>query len=179
MNWSGSIIVWGPAATQGSKRAFINKRTGHPIIVEDNKNLMPWRTQAVAEMRECKPEVPFDEAMLCRVTVYVHRPAAHFRTNGELKPSAPTYPKVGKDQDKILRACFDAMKIGGWVKDDARFADAYVRRRYDEEERVVIECCPLDADIAGATEEQVALFNLKGEGPKKAPAPEWDREKPF
>jgi Holliday junction resolvase RusA-like endonuclease len=185
--WSGSVTVYGPAQTQGSKTVFMNKYTKRPVLVEANeKNLRPWRTQAVSEMRACKPDVPFDQAMFAKITVYVRRPSAHFRSNGMLKPNAPKYPKVGKDQDKIARACLDAMKIGGWVQDDSRFADILIKRRYDEEERVVIEACPLDADVNQRSEEEAGLFNLKGEGPspkrkpmKPAGAEIEDKDLPF
>jgi Holliday junction resolvase RusA-like endonuclease len=177
--WSGSVTVYGPAQTQGSKTVFMNKYTKRPVLVEANeKNLRPWRTQAVSEMRACKPDVPFDQAMFAKITVYVRRPSAHFRSNGMLKPNAPKYPKVGKDQDKIARACLDAMKIGGWVQDDSRFSDILIKRRYDEEERVVIEACPLDADVNQRSEDEAGLFNLKGEGPRK-PAKEDGPDYPF
>jgi len=184
--WRGMVVIYGPAATQGSKTTFlkegISKKTGRPykfpVMLDDNKNLKPWRSQAVAEMREVRPDAPLDEAMFARITVYVKRPAAHFRTNGELKPTAPKYPKVGKDHDKIARACFDAMKIGGWVSDDSRFADLHIKRRYDSEERVVIEACELDVDVANSVEEQTALFQLSGEGPRK-PRPKMEEPPPW
>jgi hypothetical protein len=60
--WLGSVCVWGPAQSQGSKKAFIHpharRSNGSPVvvIVDDNdKALKSWRQELVDAMQRCKP----------------------------------------------------------------------------------------------------------------------------
>lgn len=131
--WLGSACVWGPAQTQGSKRGFVHPQLKRVVIVDDNdKALKSWRQEIVEAMIRRKPDNPLDGSTAVSIVVYVPRPRVHYRTNGELKPTAPKVPPAGRDIDKIARAIFDAMQIARWVTNDARISDLHMRRRYDD-----------------------------------------------
>jgi Holliday junction resolvase RusA-like endonuclease len=138
--WLGSACVWGPAQTQGSKKAFIHPHLKRPngspavVIVDDNdRALKSWRQELVDAMQRTKPAKPLDGPVAVSVIIYVPRPRTHYRTNGELKPGAPALPASGRDIDKILRAILDAGTIACWWTNDARITDLHrVRRRYDD-----------------------------------------------
>jgi Holliday junction resolvase RusA-like endonuclease len=130
-SWKGSAVVWGPAQTQGSKKGFYNPKLKRVIIVDDNAPaLKGWRQELIAAMRRVRPAHPLDRPIAMHILVYVSRPMAHFRKDGEVKPTAPLLPAVGKDLDKIARAVNDAAEIAGWFCNDARICDLRIRRRY-------------------------------------------------
>ena len=130
-SWFGSACVWGPAQTQGSKKGFFNPKLKRVIIVDDNSaELKSWRQELIKAMRRVRPERPLDRPIAVHMLIYVSRPMAHFRKDGELKPTAPRLPAVGKDLDKIARAIDDAAEIAGWFCNDARICDLRIRRRY-------------------------------------------------
>lgn len=131
--WLGSACVWGPAQTQGSKRGFIHPHLKRVVIVDDNdKALKSWRQEIVDAMQRSKPPRALDCAVSVSILIYVPRPRAHYRTNGELKPNAARVPAAGRDIDKIARAILDAGQIACWWTNDARVSDLRLRRRYDD-----------------------------------------------
>lgn len=131
--WLGSACVWGPAQTQGSKRGFVHPHLKRVVIVDDNdKALKSWRQEIVDAMQRSKPPQALNCAVAVSVIIYVPRPQAHYRTNGELKPQAARVPAAGRDIDKIARAILDAGQIACWWVNDARVSDLRLRRRYDD-----------------------------------------------
>ena len=137
--WLGSALVWGPAQSQGSKTAFIHPHAKRPngssvVVVTDSndKALKSWRQEIVEAMLRTKPPQPLNSAVAVSILIYVPRPRAHYRTNGELKPNAARVPAAGRDIDKIARAILDAGQIARWWVNDARVADLRLRRRYDD-----------------------------------------------
>lgn len=131
--WLGSACAWGPAQGQGSKRGFIHPQLKRVVIVDDNdKALKSWRQELVDAMVRSKPDSPLNTAVAVSVIVYVPRPQAHYRTNGELKPNAARLPAAGRDIDKVARAILDAGQIARWWVNDARVCDLRMRRRYDD-----------------------------------------------
>jgi len=131
--WLGSACVWGPAQTQGSKRGFVHPHLKRVVIVDDNdKALKSWRQEIVDAMQRSKPPQALNCAVAVSVIIYVPRPQAHYRTNGELKPGAARVPAAGRDIDKIARAILDAGTYACWWVNDARVSDLRLRRRYDD-----------------------------------------------
>lgn len=131
--WLGSACVWGKAQTQGSKRGFVHPHLKRVVIVDDNdKALKSWRQEIVDAMQRTKPPRAMDCAVAVNILLYVPRPQAHYRTNGELKPQAARVPAAGRDIDKIARAILDAGQIACWWVNDARVSDLQMRRRYDD-----------------------------------------------
>ena len=140
MTWSGTAVVYGEAATQGSKRLVRAGGTGRPLMVDDNPRLKNWRGQLQAAMLQCAPSAPIDAPVWVRLRVYVPRPRSHYGTGknaDKLKETAPFHPCTGKDLDKIQRAVGDA-GTGIWWRDDNRICAWDVCRLYDARERVEV-----------------------------------------
>jgi Holliday junction resolvase RusA-like endonuclease len=131
--WLGSACVWGPAQSQGSKKGFLHPQLKRVVIVDANdKALKSWRQELVDAMQRCKPEQAINSAVACSILIYVPRPQAHYRTNGDLKSNAAQVPAAGRDIDKVARAILDAGQIACWWTNDARISDLHLRRRYDD-----------------------------------------------
>lgn len=137
-----TITVVGKPAAQGSK-AYKGHRTDRatgrrkPILVEQSKNVTPWRnrvTQAAAqaliddytdrhdESPRGRP-APLAGPIRIDVVFTMHKPL-----------SAPkrrrTYPAVSPDLDKIQRATFDALTDAKVWEDDGRVIQVTAIKTY-------------------------------------------------
>ena len=104
---------------------------GNGIMVESSKRLKPWRT----DVREAvAAALPADWDMTLPVEISAlftfPRPKGHFNSKGELRPNAPVYYALSRnDCDKICRAILDAMTCVAYL-DDGQVADLHAYRRY-------------------------------------------------
>lgn len=168
------FTVHGTPAPQGSKKGFVNPRTGRAIVVDDNKKpLRTWREDVKhAAMDALAGRPALEGPVSVNVRFYVKRPAAHYgRRNGVpyLKETAPTYPITKPDGDKLQRSTFDALKTAGVYRDDSQIAEYLVMKLYADgphaelvQPGAVISVGPLAeptvAAPAGAREPEGALF---------------------
>lgn len=117
---------------QGSTKAFINKKTGRPIITSSNRNLKPWRAAVAAaaaqEMRSIGNETATASVSLM-VMFRFPRPVSHYGKKG-LLPSAPSKMRVRPDLDKLVRAIGDALKDAGVYKDDSQVTEISAFKDY-------------------------------------------------
>lgn len=140
--WRAQAQVYG-VESQGSKRLGRCRATGKPMLLDDNPRLKSWRAELTEAMRAAAPPAPPGAPIAVRVTAYLRRPQGHYgsgRNAGTLRPTAPPYPAVKPDADKVLRAACDA-GTGVWWRDDAHIVGVTVRKRYcadGEAERVVV-----------------------------------------
>lgn len=112
------IIIPGTPQQQGSKR-FVRGRG-----IEANKNLAPWRADAIHAIQQQFDgrEVitgPIRVQAICR---YV-RPKSHYRTgrNAHLvRENAPYWKASAPDLDKLQRAIGDALTQSGAIVDDSQ-----------------------------------------------------------
>jgi Holliday junction resolvase RusA-like endonuclease len=119
------FFVPGKPATAGSKRGFVNKKTGRVIMVPDNERSVPWTTNvqghALQAMHgKCVASGP----VLLVISFVLDRPKGHYRTGkhaGELRPDAPAFSTSKPDCTKMLRCIEDALTGIVW-KDDAQVA---------------------------------------------------------
>jgi Holliday junction resolvase RusA-like endonuclease len=75
-----------------------------------------------------------------RIAFGLPRPKGHFGTGrnaGTVKPSAPPFPAVKPDVDKLSRAVMDALR-GVVYADDAQVVAKVVSKHYDERARTII-----------------------------------------
>ena len=105
---SFTFTVLGKPAPQGSKR-----HVGRGVMVESSKRCKPWRQDVRHTALDLRPEdwyANMDAAISISVVFVFARPKNHFRTNGQLKPSAPTYctARIG-DVDKLARSILDSL----------------------------------------------------------------------
>lgn len=112
------VDVHGRPAPQGSKRAFV--RNGRAIIVDDSANTRPWRTAVHTALVDALPAdwQPLRGPIDVQIEFRMPRPKAHYRANGELKPTAPGWAATVPDIDKLLRSTIDAIVTAGVIADD-------------------------------------------------------------
>jgi len=119
-----SLRVNGVPVPQGSKTSFRHSKTGKVVMVDANKNLAAWRALVSARARSAwgVDRPPLAGPVIVTALFYLPRPKGHYGTGrnaGVLKPSAPVYPAVKPDLDKLVRAVFDSLKVAGVWADDA------------------------------------------------------------
>lgn len=122
------ITVYGEPAPQGSKRGFVNRKTGGVILVENNKDrLDSWR-EAVkyAALQVRAGAAALDGPIVARMVFSVRRPKGHYRSGKNaalLKTDAPSRPCSKPDLSKLLRSTEDALTDAGVWIDDARVVE--------------------------------------------------------
>ena len=102
-------------------------------MLESSKRCKPWRQDVRHTAIELLPKdwyANMDRAMLLSTTFVFARPKNHFRSNGQLKPSAPEHctGRIG-DVSKLVRAVEDAM-TGIVYNDDAQIISLIAHRRF-------------------------------------------------
>ena len=113
----------------------------HQITLGEVEGFLPFLVACMAKQEACLLRGP---VRLSLVFIFT-RPAGHFRKNGTLKPSAPTYHAVKPDGSKLLRSTEDAL-TGLAFEDDARIVGCIWDKRYaigDERPGALITVIPL------------------------------------
>ena len=119
------FIAVGEPAPKGSTRAFV--RAGRAIVTATNKRTKPWEaTVAHAAIEAGARQVEGPVSVL--LDFYFTRPVGHFGKRG-LRASAPAYPAVKPDLDKLTRAVLDALTGVCW-RDDSRVVSIRATKRY-------------------------------------------------
>jgi crossover junction endodeoxyribonuclease RusA len=128
------LKVPGIAKPQGSKRAFVNKRTQKVIMVEQVAKVADFRSDVKnAASAVMEGHVPLAGVIHLDVTFVFTRPKSHFRARGGLstageRSQAPTGHNLG-DLSKLVRAIEDAM-TGTVYGDDAQITTTVSRKRW-------------------------------------------------
>ncbi len=126
-----NIDVLGLPAPQGSKR-----HVGRGILVESSTKVGPWREAVVAAAtNQGAANLRLDGPVKLDVSFYLPRPKAHYRANGELRPTAPFVQSNTPDIDKLLRSTLDALVQAAVIADDARVQELEARKLYATSER--------------------------------------------
>jgi Holliday junction resolvase RusA-like endonuclease len=114
-----TCTIPGTPQQQGSKRN-VGK-----FSIEANKNLAPWRADAIANLQqamEAQGIGQFIGPVRVSATFAYGRPAGHYgsgRNASVLKAMAPSWKSTAPDLDKLARALGDALTQAGVVRDDA------------------------------------------------------------
>jgi crossover junction endodeoxyribonuclease RusA len=128
-----TVEVHGIPAPQGSKRHI-----GGGRMVEMSKAVGPWREAVRGEtQRAMNGHGMLGGAVRCAITFYLPRPAGHYgtgRNKGKIRRSAPHWPAVRPDLDKLARAVLDGLTEGGAWKDDSQVIQLNVRKIYAVED---------------------------------------------
>lgn len=120
-----TFVVLGLPKPKGSKKAFVNRKTGHAQIVDDNPTALREWTNLVRDRAMFAMHgdlVSRVKPLVVTVTYVLPRPQGHFGTgrNAEtLRKSAPECCIVKPDTDKLDRAILDAL-TGIVYHDDAQ-----------------------------------------------------------
>lgn len=144
------FTVYGQAKPAGSKKAFVNPRTGRAVIVDDSKN-KSWRQEvalaAAAGMERADECEPLLGALEVTFVFYRPRPKGHFGTGrnaGVVRESAPAFPTTRPDVLKLARAVEDSL-TGIVYADDSQIVDERLVKRWGSPER-----CEITVREAGA-----------------------------
>ena len=111
------FVVFGKAASRGSKRIVRNRFTGKSHMIDQSKNSYKYmasiKDAAFAAMDGKAPE---SGPVLLYWLAEFKRPKSHYRKSG-LAPSAPEYYTQTPDCSKIVRGIEDAMTGVCYVDD--------------------------------------------------------------
>lgn len=142
-----SFWVPGTPVPQGSKRAFVNKSTGRPVITDADVRLPEWRMKITAHALTAIQhhtralDYPLDGPVGCRIDFIIQRPMSHYgtgRNHDTLKPSSPKYPARMPDLDKLLRAVFDGITDAQVWRDDGQVVWVQTTKTYGAKPGVTI-----------------------------------------
>jgi crossover junction endodeoxyribonuclease RusA len=125
------IRVNGIPGPQGSKR-----HVGGGVMIESSKAVGPWRDAIRTECQRLTGATiayPRPAAVVVNICFTLPRPVGHLglgRNAGKPKPSAPDYPAVKPDIDKLERAVLDGLTAGGAWSDDAQVVSCLTVKAY-------------------------------------------------
>lgn len=131
--------VEGVPAPQGSKRIGRAGRgpNARPILIDDNDAaLKPWRALVAARARKAAGEAnvaPLAGPVAVQLRFVLDRPKDNWGTGrnaGTLRPSAPVWPAVKPDVDKLARAVLDALTVAKVYGDDGQVVDLHLAKVY-------------------------------------------------
>ena len=115
------FFVPGIPKTAGSKRAFINKKTGRPIITDDCKTGKDWKADIKAFALKVFKDNPHRGPVIIEMRFIFGRPGYHYgigRNAGTLKPQYALVQHTKKpDIDKLSRAVLDGLTGIIWHDD--------------------------------------------------------------
>lgn len=153
MNNQITFTVLGKPEPAGSKRAFVNPKTGKAIVTDANAKSKPWKQEVAARAHEAMQGRSVMTGPLHMTLVFrVARPKGHYgsgRNAGTLKQSAPLFPTSKPDVTKLVRGVEDAM-TGVVYRDDAQVHWQNARKVYahDGVQSVSVTILEGAADVA-------------------------------
>jgi Holliday junction resolvase RusA-like endonuclease len=112
------VVAYGHPRPQGSKRAFVNKRTGRPVLVEQSEHLKPWR-EAIVQAAVDPSRQPLPGPLRVSMVFTMPKPLSAPKTR-------VTHPMTQPDLSKLCRAAEDALTDAGVWVDDAQVVE-YIR----------------------------------------------------
>lgn len=126
------FFVNGTPKPAGSKRVFLNKKTGKPIVTDDSgAQGKDWRHDVKCAARDACKGAPLEGPLKLTLVFRVTRPQSHFGKKG-LKPNAPKYPTSKPDCLKLARGVEDSMSAVVY-RDDAQIAVESICKVYCDE----------------------------------------------
>lgn len=118
-------------ALRGRGGKVILSKKGQPIIrVYESGTAENWKSQVALAAKQFVPMPPLSAPLSVTLEFYFPRPKAHFRSNGELKPTAPIWHSGKPDRDNCEKAVTDALKLLGMFEDDGQICDGRVSKEY-------------------------------------------------
>lgn len=149
-----AFTVPGKPVPQGSMRAFTRKGGGVGMTPGNEKEVGEFRSR-VALAAQAAGARPVCGPVRVKLFFWLPRPKGHFgtgRNEGVLKASAPRYPVVKPDIDKLVRACLDALTAVAF-DDDNQVVHLEVLKEYARVPCTDIAIEPLDVAAQAAGKE--------------------------
>jgi Holliday junction resolvase RusA-like endonuclease len=105
---------------QPRPRAFAMKfGNKYQARVYDAGTAEGWKSCVAQAAQPFLPTVPPETPMKLTLAFYMPRPKAHYRANGQLKPTAPVWFTQKPDADNLAKGVMDALTQMGMWKDDS------------------------------------------------------------
>lgn len=109
------------------------KRLARPRVVNDTTASRKWQKEVGKRARIMMFELDRrkfeDEPLAVSLIFVLARPKSHFTKGGELKKSAPKWPAVKPDLDKLARCVLDGLE-GEVFDQDSRIVNLPLRKVY-------------------------------------------------
>ena len=125
--------VYGKPQPAGSKRAFVNPKSGRAIVTDANAKSKPWKQEVAAVAHQAMAgRGVFTGPVRMLLEFHVARPKGHYGTGRNaavLKGSAPRHPTSKPDVTKLIRGVEDAM-TGVVYRDDSQVYRQEARKVY-------------------------------------------------
>jgi Holliday junction resolvase RusA-like endonuclease len=113
--------VPGLPAPKGSRKSFVNPRTGRIVSLDACERTKPYQEAVALAVREAMQGAPpLEGPISLTVTFLLPLP----------KRASRKLPCVRPDVDKLLRSVLDGMTSGGAYQDDGQVTDVSVEKRY-------------------------------------------------
>lgn len=127
-----TFIVPGKPVAQGSKRPVRNRKTGGTILLEQLKDLGPWRERVALAAASAAQVAGGLDSMLSDVPVAIEIEFVMPRA-GNVAKTRPTPPAIKRtgDIDKLCRAILDAI-THVLINDDCIVVDMHAKKRIAE-----------------------------------------------
>lgn len=90
-----------------------------------------WAVRAVAQ--DAWDKAKFTGPLCLNLTFYFRRPKGHFRSNGQLKDTAPSFHTSKPDRDNLDKAVMDALTTLGVWDDDCQVVEGRIRKLYSSD----------------------------------------------
>lgn len=135
------FTVLGEPQPAGSKRAFVNPKTGKAIVTDDNRRAKPWQREVKEAAREAYRGELLRGPLSVSLVFYRPRPKSHYgtgRNSEKVKDSSPAAPVTRPDLLKLARAVEDACTLVIWA-DDAQIVHEHLHKAYGEPARCEVE----------------------------------------
>lgn len=113
MSFSCTFFVPGKPVGKGSKRAFLNPKTGRPIITDMSKGSKDWQNTIRQFAFEHRPDIPIANAVSVQITFMLQLPKSAPKTR-------PIAPIKRPDTDKLVRVVLDGLTAAGIYADDSQ-----------------------------------------------------------
>lgn len=132
------FTVFGTPQPAGSKKGFVNPKTGKVIITDDAKKSRPWKTDVAQAAGVAMDGRALKRGPLSAQFVFLRkRPQSHLNKAGEVRAGADRYPTTKPDLLKLTRAAEDAMQ-GIVYANDSQIVRSVLVKEYGEPECVRI-----------------------------------------
>jgi Holliday junction resolvase RusA-like endonuclease len=133
------VVLGVPHAQARPRFRHVKTHDGREFnMTYDDKQSKQYKDNTAAQIVRQNPKlIERDVPIRLTLDIYLPRPQAHFRTNGELKPNAPAWCTKKPDRDNVEKAIKDSVKGIVWY-DDSQVCDGVTRKMYGDQPRVEI-----------------------------------------
>lgn len=139
-------VVWfrvnGKPEPKGSTRSFKPKNSPKIVTTSDNPRLKGWASLVIDAASEAFTGRPVIEGPVrVEVKFVLARNAGHFgsgRNAGQLRDSAPAWPIVKPDLDKLVRGLLDGITQAGVWRDDSRVVEIRACKEYGDHPGAIV-----------------------------------------